>query len=29
MDYDQYRPATSEKNIGTHICGAYPVIFAP
>jgi hypothetical protein len=29
MDYDQYRPATSEKNTGTHICGASPIILAP
>jgi hypothetical protein len=30
IDYDQYRPATSEKNSCTHhTFGAYPVILAP
>jgi hypothetical protein len=28
MDYDQYRPATSEKNTSTHISAASPVILA-
>jgi hypothetical protein len=26
MDYDQYRPATTGENAGTHKCGASPVI---
>jgi hypothetical protein len=29
MDYDQYRPALSEKNTCTHTCGASPCILAP
>jgi hypothetical protein len=26
MDYDQYRPATTGKSVGTQTCGASPVI---
>jgi hypothetical protein len=29
MDYDQYKPALSEKNTCTHTSGASPLILAP